>query len=55
MTATVSVGVALYPRDGRDAAGLIANADAAMYAAKQGGKGRYRLYDATARVAAHSL
>ena len=48
---TVSLGVALYPRDGRDAARLIANADAAMYAAKQRGRGRYRLFDIKARPA----
>jgi diguanylate cyclase (GGDEF)-like protein/PAS domain S-box-containing protein len=51
VTVTVSLGVALYPRDGRDAASLIANADAAMYAAKQRGRGRYRLFDITARPA----
>ncbi len=55
VTVTVSLGVALYPRDGRDAAGLIANADRAMYSAKQGGKGRYRLFDATPRLSTVSL
>lgn len=52
VTVSVSLGVALYPRDGRDAASLIANADAAMYGAKQRGPGRYRLFDITTRPAA---
>ena len=34
-----------------EAATLIANADAAMYAAKQHGPGGYRLFDSTARPA----
>ena len=48
---TISLGVALFPRDGRAAARLIANADAAMYAAKQGSSCRYRLNDVPARPA----
>jgi diguanylate cyclase (GGDEF)-like protein len=35
-----SVGVALFPDDGRDAKTLLRNADLALYAAKNGGKGR---------------
>lgn len=35
-----SVGVSLYPRDGRDLGGLLAHADAAMYHAKQAGADR---------------
>jgi diguanylate cyclase (GGDEF)-like protein/PAS domain S-box-containing protein len=39
-----SVGIALYPEDGADAQALLKSADAAMYAAKQAGKGTYRFY-----------
>jgi diguanylate cyclase (GGDEF)-like protein/PAS domain S-box-containing protein len=42
---SVSIGVATYPQDGTDADQLIRIADQAMYAAKQEGKNRYRLYD----------
>ena len=41
---SASVGISLYPRDGRDAQTLLSRADAAMYAAKQGGKNAYRLF-----------
>lgn len=37
-----SVGVALFPDDGNDFEGLLARADAAMYAAKAAGKNRFR-------------
>ena len=39
-----SIGIALYPGDGRDFAELLRNADAAMYHAKQGGRGTWRCY-----------
>ncbi len=39
-----SVGISLLPRDAEDADGLLKNADAAMYQAKNGGRGRYALY-----------
>ena len=39
-----SVGIALYPKDGKDAETLLKNSDAAMYAAKKSGKNSYRLY-----------
>tara|TARA_R110000851_G_scaffold1274_1_gene4494 strand:+ start:121562 stop:124849 length:3288 start_codon:yes stop_codon:yes gene_type:complete len=42
---SVSIGVATFPQDGTDADQLIRIADQAMYAAKQEGKNRYRLYD----------
>ncbi len=41
---TASIGVAGYPLDGSDAAGLIANADAAMYAAKTEERNAFRFY-----------
>jgi diguanylate cyclase (GGDEF)-like protein/PAS domain S-box-containing protein len=39
-----SIGVTLYPNDGKDAETLIKNADQAMYAAKQQGRNRYNYY-----------
>jgi diguanylate cyclase (GGDEF)-like protein len=42
---TGSVGVALYPRDGRSAEELIRRADASMYQAKSNGRNAFRLYN----------
>ncbi|MCQ8106285.1 EAL domain-containing protein [Methylomonas sp. SURF-2] len=42
--ASVSIGVALFPAHGTTAPELIKNADTAMYAAKAGGRNRYRFY-----------
>ena len=42
-----SVGIAIYPGDGKTAEILMAHADAAMYAAKQAGRGVYRRFDAS--------
>lgn len=44
VTVTASVGIALYPDDGRDADVLIKHADAAMYQAKRTGAGSFRLF-----------
>jgi diguanylate cyclase (GGDEF)-like protein/PAS domain S-box-containing protein len=43
---TGSIGIAMYPRDGVDAAALLKAADSAMYRAKGGGGQRYRFYAA---------
>ena len=41
---TASIGVAVYPVDGEDVTTLLKNADAAMYAAKQGGRNTFRFF-----------
>jgi diguanylate cyclase (GGDEF)-like protein/PAS domain S-box-containing protein len=43
---TPSLGIARYPEDGSDATTLLKNADAAMYHAKDAGRGTYRFFDA---------
>lgn len=40
-----SIGAALFPGDGTDAASLLKCADMALYAAKQSGRGRARLFE----------
>ena len=39
-----SIGIALYPDDGRDFGELLRNADAAMYHAKEAGRGTWRFF-----------
>jgi diguanylate cyclase (GGDEF)-like protein len=42
----ISIGIAIYPKDGNNESGLMRAADAAMYTAKQAGKQRYCFYGA---------
>jgi diguanylate cyclase (GGDEF)-like protein/PAS domain S-box-containing protein len=48
---SASVGISLYPWDAADAAALIANADAAMYAGKRSGRGLVRFFGDTSEAA----
>lgn len=51
VTVTASVGIALFPDDGRDAETLIKHADTAMYDAKRTGVGSFRLFTPDLRIA----
>ena len=46
VTLTTSIGIALYPDDGRDAETLLKHADTAMYHAKDSGRDNAQLYSA---------
>ena len=43
----VSIGIAVYPDDGADAATLMKNADTAMYEAKTAGRGTFRYFQSS--------
>ncbi len=47
LVVTTSIGISLYPDDGKDAPTLIKNADVAMYRAKDDGRNSFQLYQAT--------
>jgi diguanylate cyclase (GGDEF)-like protein len=46
LRAGLSIGIAIYPSDGPDAATLLSNADAALYRAKEDGRGTVRFFEA---------
>ncbi|MDN5865393.1 MAG: EAL domain-containing protein, partial [Gammaproteobacteria bacterium] len=50
---SASIGIAAFPLDGTDAPGLIANADAAMYAAKTEERNTWRFYVPKMQADAH--
>jgi diguanylate cyclase (GGDEF)-like protein len=47
---TASIGIAMFPSDGEDAATLTKNADMAMYHAKEDGKNAFRFFRSQSRV-----
>lgn len=50
---SVSIGIALFPDDGKNTHELMVNADAAMYHAKETGRNGYCFFESTMNVNAH--
>ncbi|MDH4191057.1 MAG: PAS domain S-box protein [Betaproteobacteria bacterium] len=51
-TITPSIGISIFPDDGRDAEALIRNADAAMYHAKEMGRANFQFFTSEMNLAA---
>lgn len=49
---SASIGIAIYPEDGRDVGTLLKNSDTAMYHAKESGRGNYQFFTHEMNVAA---
>ena len=49
LRAGLSIGIAIFPTDGGDVTTLIANANAALYRAKEDGRGTFRFFKADMR------
>jgi len=47
LSTSCSIGISLFPTDGEDAQALMKNADAAMYHAKERGRGNYQYFSAS--------
>ncbi|HCY15571.1 MAG TPA: GGDEF domain-containing protein [Curvibacter sp.] len=52
LTTSASIGIAIYPSDGRDFDTLLKKADTAMYQAKDAGRNSYRFFDEQMNVKA---
>ena len=46
LNVTISMGIAIYPHDGKDSNTLFKNADSAMYQVKEQGRNNYKIYSA---------
>ncbi|TCW33674.1 sensor domain-containing protein [Gulbenkiania mobilis] len=55
ITITPSIGISVYPQDGRDFETLVRNADAAMYHAKSSGRNNYKFYTADLNARAREI
>ncbi|TGS81960.1 diguanylate cyclase, partial [Mesorhizobium sp. M2D.F.Ca.ET.178.01.1.1] len=53
LRATASIGIANYPKDGTSPDQLLANADAAMYRAKEFGRDNFQFYAPEFNTRAH--
>ncbi len=52
LNVTTSIGISMYPADGRDGESLIRNADVAMYQAKKNGRNNYAFFNQEMNVRA---